>query len=214
MKIDWNALGNLSGQLTAANSPANSQRAMFGRTIADQFAAQQEQAAMKKAEEERKKKERGKLFGKLGSTVGTIAGVALAPVTGGASLAIPAAMGAAGGALGGTAGQLVGGGGFDFTDTLGYAADGALGGAMGGMSAGFGKAGQTAFNAAGNVGPAVAPTSMDMVKGMFSGGRQFMANRAANTLVQPNPGSDWEFVPDEYGNLVARRKQAVMGYGY
>lgn len=70
------------------------------------------------AEKQRKKaeeKEKGSKLGKIGSTLGSIAGYALAPVTGGASLALSTGLGAG---LGSVAGQAMGGQGIDWGDAM------------------------------------------------------------------------------------------------
>lgn len=164
MGMDWTALANTVSGIGQGLSQPNSTTQNLNVKMNQMFQAQAQQQALKQAEEERKKKEKAGTFGKIGSTLGTIGGIALAPFTGGASLAIPAALGAAGGALGGAAGRAVGGGGFDMQQTLMDAAMGGVGGLGAGVVGGFGKAGQTAFNAAGNIGPAVAPTPMGMAK--------------------------------------------------
>jgi hypothetical protein len=86
-------------------------------------------------EKKRKKKEKGLLGGKIGATLGTVAGIALAPVTGGASLA---AAGALGGGLGGLAGQYIAGG---SPSASSFALDAAQGGLSGYQ---FGKQGELA----------------------------------------------------------------------
>lgn len=86
-------------------------------------------------EKKKKKKEKGLLGGKIGSALGTAAGIALAPVTGGASLA---AAGAIGGGLGGLGGQLLAGG----SPSMGsFALDAAQGGLSGYT---YGKQGELA----------------------------------------------------------------------
>lgn len=86
-------------------------------------------------EKKRKKKEKGLLGGKIGSALGTAAGIALAPVTGGTSMALA---GAAGGAIGGLGGQLLSGG----SPNVGsFAMDAAQGGLTGYQ---FGKQGELA----------------------------------------------------------------------
>ena len=123
-KIDWAALGNLMSTATLANAPMGSPAQLYAQEMNERFRAQQIQQAQKKAEKERKKKEQSGLLGKLGATLGTLGGAALAPATGGASLAIPALTGAAGGAIG----QAAGGGGFDAGSIAGYGAQGLMGG--------------------------------------------------------------------------------------
>lgn len=164
MGMDWTALANTVSGIGQGLSQPNSTTQQLNQQMNQMFQAQAQKQALENAEKERKKKEKSGFLGKVGSALGTIGGIALAPVTGGASLAIPAALGAAGGALGGAAGRAVGGGGFDMQQTLMDAAMGGVGGLGAGVVGGFGKAGQTAFNAAGNIGPAVAPTPMGMAK--------------------------------------------------
>jgi hypothetical protein len=169
MGMDWTALANTVSGIGQGLSQPNSTTQNLNLKMNQMFQAQAQQQALQRAEEERKKKEKSGSLGKVGAALGTIGGIALAPLTGGASLAIPAALGAAGGAIGGSVGRAVGGGGFDMQQTLTDAAMGGVGGLGAGVLGGFGKAGQTAFNAAGNVGPAVAPTPMGMAKaGMTS----------------------------------------------
>lgn len=85
--------------------------------------------AVKKAKEEEEKKKKGGMFGSIGSALGTIGGVALAPFTGGTSLAATAAMGALGSTVGGTAGTLLGGGDVTARGMLTDAVMGGVGGA-------------------------------------------------------------------------------------
>lgn len=129
------ALGQLFNQAGTMYAAPGSSQAAFNDKMGDTFNAQQQAVALRKQKEAEEKKRKSGLFGSIGSTLGTIAGVALAPVTGGASLAIPALAGAAGGAIGGTVGNLVGGGGFNPQQTLMYGAQGAMGGLSAGMFA-------------------------------------------------------------------------------
>lgn len=128
-------LGQLFNQAGTMYAAPGSSQAAFNERMADTFSTQQQAVALRKQKEAEEKKRKSSLFGSIGSTLGTIAGVALAPVTGGASLAIPALAGAAGGAIGGTVGNLVGGGGFNPQQTLMYGAQGAMGGLSAGMFA-------------------------------------------------------------------------------
>ena len=100
--------------------------------------------------EAEKKKKRG-MFGSIGQTLGTAAGVALAPVTGGASLIGAAALG---GGLGRVAGSAIGGGGGQFNAFNAFG-EGALGGAMSGALGGAfgGGTGAMPSLAAGSAGP-------------------------------------------------------------
>jgi hypothetical protein len=129
------SLGQLFNQAGTMYAAPGSSQAAFNDKMNDTFNAQQQAVALRKQKEAEEKKRKSGLFGSIGSTLGTIAGVALAPVTGGASLAIPALAGAAGGAIGGTVGNLVGGGGFNPQQTLMYGAQGAMGGLGAGMFA-------------------------------------------------------------------------------
>jgi hypothetical protein len=129
------SLGQLFNQAGTMYAAPGSSQAAFNDKMGDTFNAQQQAVALRKQKEAEEKKKKAGLFGSIGSTLGTIAGVALAPVTGGASLAIPALAGAAGGAIGGTVGNLVGGGGFNPQQTLMYGAQGAMGGLSAGMFA-------------------------------------------------------------------------------
>lgn len=129
------ALGQLFNQAGTMYAAPGSSQAAFNERMADTFSTQQQAVALRKQKEAEEKKRKSSLFGSIGSTLGTIAGVALAPVTGGASLAIPALAGAAGGAIGGTVGNLVGGGGFNPQQSLMYGAQGAMGGLAAGMFA-------------------------------------------------------------------------------
>lgn len=82
----------------------------------------------------------------IGSTLGTLAGAALAPETGGLSLAIPAALGAGGAALGGA-----------FTGSKNPLQDALLGGIAGGLGGGFGLGDELGIsNSAGLFDPATA----------------------------------------------------------
>lgn len=132
---DWTSLGQLFNQAGTMFAPPGSAQADFNARMHDTFSAQQMQAALKKQKEEEEKKKKAGLFGSVGSTLGTIAGIALAPATGGASLLPAIAGGAIGSAVGGTAGSMLGGGGFNPQQTLGYGAQGALGGLTAGMFA-------------------------------------------------------------------------------
>ena len=129
------SLGQLFNQAGTMYAAPGSSMSEFNNRMNDTFNAQQQAVALRKQKEAEEKKRKSSLFGSIGSTLGTIAGVALAPVTGGASLAIPALAGAAGGAIGGTVGNLVGGGGFNPQQTLMYGAQGAMGGLTAGMFA-------------------------------------------------------------------------------
>lgn len=158
------ALGQLFNQAGTMYAAPGSSQAAFNERMSDTFSTQQQAVALRKQKEAEEKKRKSSLFGSIGSTLGTIAGVALAPVTGGASLAIPALAGAAGGAIGGTVGNLVGGGGFNPQQSLMYGAQGAMGGLAAGMfapaAAGAAGAGVTdAATIAGNSAMSAVPTA-------------------------------------------------------
>lgn len=110
--------------------------------------------ALKKAKKEEEKKKKGALGGSVGSLLGTAAGMALAPVTGGASLALA---GGLGGMAGGLAGQALTGGSPSMTQGLGYGIQGAQAGYQ------YGKAGELSQSvengAQGNLSPSNAPVA-------------------------------------------------------
>jgi hypothetical protein len=181
MGIDWTALANTVSGIGQGLSQPNSTTQNLNLKMNQMFQAQAQQQALQRAEEERKKKEKSGFLGKVGSALGTIGGIALAPVTGGTSLAIPAALGAAGGAIGGSVGRAVGGGGFDMQQTLTDAAMGGVGGLGAGVLGGFGKVASEGANVAAKVMPgpignimsqtnklATAATPMSMAKGAVS----------------------------------------------
>lgn len=87
-----------------ANNPGQNEFANF---LLQSGQAAQQGLLAEEEEKKRKKEKKGALGGKIGSALGTAAGIALAPATGGASLA---AAGALGGGLGGVAGQALAGG--------------------------------------------------------------------------------------------------------
>lgn len=117
---------NWLGQFGGAMAPEGSGAARLGGAAQNITGAQIEQEARKKQQKEEEKKKKAGLFGKLGSTAGTLVGVALAPATGGLSLLGPAL----GGAVGQGAGELVGGGGFSPSNML---ASGLAGGSIAGL---------------------------------------------------------------------------------
>lgn len=184
MGMDWTVLANTISSIGQGMTPAGQAQGGVNAQMNQLFQAQAQQQALKKAKEEEEKKEKAGFMGKVGSALGTIGGVALAPLTGGASLAIPAALGAAGSAVGGAAGRALGGGGFDLQQTGMDAIMGGVGGLGAGMMGGFGKAGQTAYNAAGNVRPAVPATPAGMAR---SGVRALMNPMAALSGSQRTP---------------------------
>lgn len=160
MGTDWSALGNLAAGLTGTVTKPGSAVDRFNQVSAGQFQEMQIQEALRKEEEKRKKAEKSKAFGSIGGTLGTLAGAALAPLTGGASLMIPAALGAAGGAIGNVAGQAIGGGGIDPRSVIQSGFSGGMGGYMGGKSAGFGA--QSGYGEGNPVGPPSPVTPMSM----------------------------------------------------
>jgi hypothetical protein len=152
-------LSQIGAAYSAPGSPVN--RAATGLTASAQsgiLAAQREEA--KKLAEKKKK---GALGGSIGGTLGALAGIALAPVTGGASLAL---VGAASGALGSAAGSLATGGEIDTTSVLTSAAMGGIGGGFAGHAA---KAAGTAGQAAATI-PGGALNSAMVVPGVASQG--------------------------------------------
>lgn len=88
--------------------------------------------AIKKAKKEEEKKNKGGFLGEIGGALGSMAGVALAPLTGGTSLAATAAFGAAGGMVGTAAGEYAGGG---EIDPVRVGVAGLMGGIGGGVNA-------------------------------------------------------------------------------
>ena len=172
---DWSALGNMVSGLMPLVSRPGSGAANYGANANAAFQEQQVQEAIKREQQKQEKAKKGKMFGSIGATLGTLGGVALAPLTGGASLLVPAALGAAGGAIGGAAGELAGGGRVAVNDVLKYGAQGAAGGFAGGMGAGVGAGGpmEAGMGAGGNLletgaagigKSAFAPTSKALVK--------------------------------------------------
>lgn len=141
MGMDWTALANTISGIGQGMAQPGHPSGQVNANMQQLFQAQAQQEALKKAKEEEEKKEKAGFMGKVGSALGTIGGVALAPFTGGASLLIPAAMGAAGSAVGGAAGRALGGGGFDLQQTGMDLLSGGIGGYMGGKTGGFGNAG-------------------------------------------------------------------------
>lgn len=121
-------LGQLFNQAGTMYAAPGSSMSEFNNRMNDTFNAQQQSVALQKEEEEEEKKRKSGLFGKIGSTLGTIAGFAIPGVG-------PIVGPAIGAALGGTAGNLVGGGGFDPQQSLMYGAQGAMGGLAAGMFA-------------------------------------------------------------------------------
>lgn len=115
--------------------------------------------------------------GSIGGAVGTGAGLLLAPETGGASLAIPAAMGA----LGGGIGSAVSGGGNPWSSALMGGLSGLLGGALGGGQdlAGLGGADSSSAIDAGLTGGTGASST--------ASGANALGDTGANPSIMANP---------------------------
>jgi hypothetical protein len=165
-------------------------------------------------EKKRKKAEKGGLFGKIGSTLGTAAGIALAPVTGGASLALA---GAAGGALGGLAGQYAAGG---SPTLMGTALDAAQGGLSG---YNYGKAGELANSIqTSGVQPDI-PASPDIAAKMGTAQANALPSimttspgatanvPAAASALTPNPGMGRYAVDPVAKNLAMVKRPGQLG---
>jgi len=120
------SLGQLFNQAGTMYAAPGSSQAAFNDRMNDTFNAQQQAVALRKQKEAEEKKRKSGLFGKIGSTLGTIAGFAIPGVG-------PIVGPAIGAALGGSAGQALGGGGFDAKQTLMYGAGGAMTGFGAGM---------------------------------------------------------------------------------
>lgn len=142
----------LASQLAAMFAQQGSRFARPGSAEAAFAASQLDTArgniqaeAIKKDRRRQKKKAKKSQLGGIGASLGSLAGIAgaaLAPFTGGASLALTAGAGAAGGALGGLAGS---GGETD------AALRGLVTGGIGGIGAGLGGAAASAAGAGGKV---------------------------------------------------------------
>lgn len=91
--------------------------------------------AEREAAEEAEKKKKSGLFGKIG---GAVAGLALAPFTGGMSLPLAAGVTGLGSAAGSALGQAVGGGGVDMGQVAQSGLMGAVGGGLGRIGSGAG----------------------------------------------------------------------------
>lgn len=116
-------LATLLAQTAQQFHGSNTNAGRLSQSLAASAQAGIQAEAIKKAKKEQKKKEKGGMLGSVGGLLGTAAGVALAPVTGGASLALA---GGIGGALGSAAGQAIGGGGVDAMSALGAGVQGAM----------------------------------------------------------------------------------------
>lgn len=214
MGVDWNQLGSMFSNMSLGFAPQGTPMQRYAAQQADDYSARMYADAVRKQQKEEEEKKKAGLFGKIGSTLGTIGGVALAPLTGGASLAIPAALGAAGGAIGGAAGRMIGGGEFDPRQFMMDSAQGGLGGYLGGTIGGFGKAAQGATQAAatraGNLagfvgGPQAgqwaskavtsmaAPTMGQMAMGGMQG---VMAASGMGSIIQVGPNA-YRYVPNQ-----------------
>lgn len=136
---------------SAPGSPTNRLATSSAQSAQSGIIAEQRRQLKKKAEKEQK----GKLGGSIGATLGGLAGVALAPFTGGASLALTAALGAGGAALGDIAGTTIAGGEVDPGSVLQSAVIGGIGG---GISGGLANAGAGVAGAGAKFTQAVAPS--------------------------------------------------------
>lgn len=116
-------LSVMLGQVSQLFAGPTSNQGRFAQSLIQSGQAGIQAEAIKKARKEEEKKSKSKGLGSIGGILGTAAGIALAPVTGGASLALA---GGLGGAIGSAAGQAIGGGGVDGTDV-----------AMSGLNGGF-----------------------------------------------------------------------------
>lgn len=163
---DWSALGNMVSGMIPLYAKEGSQAYNYGQQSNAAFQEQQIQEAVRQEAKKREKAKKGKMFGSIGATLGTIGGAALAPLTGGASLLIPAALGAAGGAIGGAAGQAIGGGKASGSDLVEYGVNGAIGGYSGAKDVGFGNYGYGRHNP---VGPSVRYSGAEPVGGVTAG---------------------------------------------
>jgi hypothetical protein len=158
INMQWLQLASLladSGDLFApADSFQGRLSANLGASARAGIQAENIKAERKRAEDDRN----AGLFGKVGSTLGTLVGVAAAPFTGGTSMMIPVAMGAGGSLIGGMAGRAAGGGKTSFLDAAIDLGTGATGGFAGGRAVGLGmkSAGKLAYPmaAAGKMVPA------------------------------------------------------------
>lgn len=181
------ALGQLFNQAGTMYAQPGSSMDNFNNRMHDSFTTQQMQAELERQKKEEEKKKKSKLFGSVGSTLGTIAGLALAPVTGGASIPLAMAAGGLGGAIGGTAGSMIGGGGFDAGQTLGYGVQGAMGGLGAGMFA------PAASGAAGAVAPVAKEAAVGMAPQTFgasaSKGSQAMFNAVTEGVKSAAPAT-------------------------
>lgn len=134
----------------------------------------------------------GGLGGGLGGILGSILGVALAPETGGLSLALPVLGGLAGGAGGNLLGDAVTG---QPVDPLGLALSaggGALGGLGGGLGGVGGLLGGAGGEAAGGAAGAAAPAITDALGGAgpaFLGGTESLGAGGAATAAGLGGGS-------------------------
>ena len=192
MGTDWAALGNLVTSFMPLVSKPGSGPSNYGRQQNDAFQNQQIQNAINEELKKQKKAEKGKLFGSIGSTIGAIGGAALAPLTGGASLAIPAALGAAGSAVGGAAGEAIGGGSVNPRNLIGYGLQGAGSGLMTGIGTGFGATTKPYVDAGlldTTISGSAARTAGPTVGGMwgYGVGQQFPAMSGASLLRPSGP---------------------------
>ena len=197
------ALANTSQAMMATDS--NSYGAVLGRLAADQSDSAMMAATMdrqKREQEEAQKKEKKKgLFGSIGSTLGTIAGAALAPVTGGTSLAATAIGAGIGGAVGSAGGQALSGGGVDVGTAI-------QSGIMSGITTGiapavFGKLGLTGLT---KLPASIQGLALQNFGGLLTGGG---GGSLAGSLLQKDATTQLD--PNAYqtgGQLT------TSGYGY
>ena len=120
-------------------------RVPLAKTLSEEvLPASIESAVREEMKEKAKKAKKAGLFGSLGQAAGTIGAGLLAPVTGGASLALAAGAGALGGGIGRVAGEAIGGNKDPF-DKFGRAAlEGGASAGIGGLGDIFGKAATSA----------------------------------------------------------------------
>lgn len=201
MGTDWSALGNLTTGLMPLVAKPGSGAAQYAGAQNQAFQESQIQEALKRQQAQQKKKEKSALFGSLGGTLGAIGGAALAPLTGGASLLIPAALGAAGGAIGSTAGQALGGGGINPQQSLMAGAMGGIGGYMGGSDAGFGA--KTLDN----------PGTYDPTTGAFANGIHYTAPKiTSGAMAKSTFGSMFGGMAPIPGGGGSMRRPRMSGY--
>lgn len=211
---------------TIATGSANENIARLGAGLQGQSSNMAQAAQQGIAEEEAKKKKKSGLFGKLGSIGGGIVGAALAPATGGLSLALPAL----GSAAGGTIGEMVGGGTPSFGNALGYGAQGAMGSIMGKGLGALAPAGKSTAEIAANAGmsealpataSAVAPAAsrwagalpqlMGQQMAMGGNGGYGMYGGGMGALLNPNVPGRARMSQNQYGQWIDENGNVVGG---